>query len=122
DGYYFQYEDKDQLRALQDRYRDKYLIKRAGGEVLAVPLRPSQPLSDWTACSFSIDSDWGVFERALEHGVRQLLRTKYPVMKVPPYGRILFSMQGEANDLVGEALATQRNLLSRLGFLHIYRK
>lgn len=121
-GYYLEYQDPTQLKALQEEYRGRYLLKRTGGDILTVPLVSEEPPSDWTPCSFSFDNDWSLFERMIEHGVRQLLRTKYPSTRVPPYGRILFNVQGEANDLVKEALAAERQLLSKLGFLHIYRK
>lgn len=121
-GFSLNYEDKIQLRRLQDRYKGEFLLKRAGRKINAVPLSPGKKSLDGEPCVFSTHKDWSLFDRLLEEGIRRFLRTSYPSMDIPEYGPILIKVESEKHDLIREALAQQKDALAKLGFIHIYRK
>jgi hypothetical protein len=120
-GYKLAYQSHQHLRALQDDNLGKCLFKRVGDEIFAVPLQADFSL-DYEPQIFSSATNWGVFERLLEHGIRQLLKEKYPQANISQFGALWFRVEGERNDVVREALTQQPNALSKLGFIHIYRK
>lgn len=120
-GYRLAYRDERQLRALQDENVGTVLFKRAGGEIFAMPLHANVSL-EYEPQDFSTTTDWSLFERLLENGIRRLLRAKYPEADVSQFGPVWFRVEGEKNDIIREALAQQPDALSKLDFVHIYRK
>lgn len=122
EGFNLDYGDKGQLRDLQDRYRNEFLLKRRGGSIQAVPLSSERKPLDGESCMFSASEDWSLFHRLLEEGIRRFLRSEFPSMNVPEYGPVLFRVEGEPYDLVRKALGENRYALEKLGFIHIYRK
>ena len=122
-GFRLDYEDKEQLRDLQNRFRGTLFLRRFGKTIQIVQLSSTAEVLDAEPCVFSAREDWGLFDRLLEEGIRRFLRTTYhPRMRVPEFGPIRFSVAGEQYDLVQVALAQQRNALAKLSFLHVYRK
>jgi hypothetical protein len=121
-GFNLIYEDETQLRRLQDQYKGRYLLRRARRRIEVVPLLPDRETLGGEPCVFSTREDWGLFEKLLEEGVRRFLHTRYSIMNVPEYGPILIKAEGEKNDLFLDALAHQKDALTKLGFIHIYRK
>lgn len=145
-GFKLPYQDDQQLRYLQDQYHGKFLLKRAGKKINTVPLIPITETLSNDPCVFSARDDWTLFDRLLEEGIRRSLRERNPNMRVPEFGKILIKVEGEKNDLLREALSqeivrlharieegekndlarealSQLNLaLTKLNFIHIYRK
>ncbi|MBE7467655.1 MAG: hypothetical protein HS114_00755 [Anaerolineales bacterium] len=121
-GFKLPYSGKEQLRNLQDRYRNEFLLKRAGKQINAVSLSANAKISEGEACTFSSSNDWGLFSRLIEEGVRRYLRQNYPNLRVREYGAILIETEGEKNDIVREALKKELSALGKIGFIHIYRK
>jgi hypothetical protein len=121
-GLRLDYEDKTQLRRLQDCYKGEFLLKRSGRRISAVPLLSSREPLDGEPHVFLIHEDWSLFARLLEEGIRRLLRSKYPSMNIPEFGPVLIRTGGEEYDLVRAALHNCKNILAKLGFVHIHRK
>src|SRR5262245_34087188 len=62
-GFILDYEDEVQLRNLQDRYKDQFLLRRVGRKINAVPLVADyMPLHD-NSVAFSMQEDWSLFSR-----------------------------------------------------------
>jgi len=121
-GFFIDYQDKEHLRKLQDDYQGQFLFKRRGNKISAIPLADTQELPNGEAHTFSAQEDWSLFQRILEEGIRSFLQANYPSLIVPKYGPVWMKVKGETHDLIRAALAKHRHALSKLGFLHIYRK
>jgi hypothetical protein len=116
------YEDENQLRRLQDRYKGVIFFRRDRHRIQAIPLSTQEGLVVGEPWTFTTRYHWSLFDRLLEEGVRRFLRTKYPSMGVPEYGRVFFSVVREQHDLVRAALVQRRDVLTKLNFFHIYRR
>src|SRR5690349_13079927 len=79
-GFVLNYENSDQLKALQDNYKGHYLFRRDAerGVIRAVPISDQcKPLPGHAKTEqFSASTDYYLFSALLEESVRRFLRSK----------------------------------------------
>ncbi|MBI3913380.1 MAG: hypothetical protein HY327_04235 [Chloroflexi bacterium] len=118
-GELLSYSTSEHLRSLQDRNQGKWICKRAGRRIQAVPLTIDAQTLSGEPVTFSATTDWTLFGKLLEEGVRRTLKTLYPSCVVSNYGEVLLKVTGKGADLAEEVLRNLR--MQKPSFLSVYK-
>lgn len=114
------YSSENELRALQDSTRSKWVCRRAGKKIQAIPLCDNETLGG-EVVKFLDGKDWSLFERLLEEGVRRQLKSVYSSGAISNYGEVWLKAAGNGMDIAREALRDFSSLNNKPMPLAIYR-
>ncbi|MCL5950398.1 MAG: hypothetical protein M1132_01515 [Chloroflexi bacterium] len=114
------YSTEADLRALQDRTVGKWICRRAGKNLQAIPIHENETLSGEPA-TFVTEKDWSLFGKLLEEGVRRLLKSIYPAGTISNFGEVWLKATGGGTDIASDAMKAFPSLRNKPQLLHIYR-
>lgn len=114
------YSTEDELHLLQDRTVGRWVCRRAGESIQAIPLCENETLSG-EPTSFAIEKDWSLFGKLLEEGIRRFLKSLYPAGTTSNFGEVWLKATGGSTDIASDAMRALPSLRNKPQLLRIYR-